>query len=88
MLPSELARYKINGQNIIPLFASTDDINVASDVINTFRVGRKVGDILEDIKYLSKIYDYKLVKGLAKIYLRYCKIETENKIDFRELRRQ
>ncbi|MEM0303621.1 MAG: DUF790 family protein [Saccharolobus sp.] len=88
MLPSELARYKINGQNIIPLFASTDDINIASDVINTFRVGRKVGDILEDIKYLSKIYDYKLVKGLAKIYLRYCKIETENKIDFRELRRQ
>ncbi|WP_338600770.1 DUF790 family protein [Sulfolobus tengchongensis] len=88
MLPSELARFKIESDRVTPLFASQSDIDIAKEVIDTFKIGRKVGEILEDIKYLSRIYDYKLVKGLAKVYLRHCKVESETKIDYRELRRQ
>ncbi|QXJ33254.1 DUF790 family protein [Saccharolobus shibatae] len=88
MLTSDLARFKIENQRIIPLFATDSDIDVAKEVIDMFKIGAKVGDILEDLKYLSKIYDYKLVKGLGKIYLRYCTVESATKIDYIELRRQ
>lgn len=88
MLPSELARFKIEGEKVFPIFATDEDIEVAEEVINTFRIGKKIIDILDDIKYLSKIYDHKLVKGLAKTFLKYCKVESESKIDYRELRRQ
>ncbi|AOL15935.1 hypothetical protein BFU36_03440 [Sulfolobus sp. A20] len=88
MLPSELARYKIMGNKIYPLFAQSDDIEIADDVMRIFEIGRKVGEILDDVKYLSKIYDYKLVKGLARTFLKYCEIESESKIDYRELRRE
>lgn len=88
MLPSELARYKIVRDEVKPLFATEDDIEVADWVISFFKQGRKVGDVLEDIKYLSKIYDEKLVKGLAREFLKKCKLDKESPIDPIIIRRE
>ncbi len=77
MLKSELARFKIKGEQVIPLFAQPDD-DVIPILIDLFRKGRNLSEIREEIKTLSKVYDYKLVNGLSAIMSRLCKFEGTN----------
>ncbi len=92
MLPSELARYKIQGNKIIPLFATEDDEELARNIINMFKVGRKLGDILDEIKILEKAYvtpcKVKLIRGLYKEMLRLCSLSEDSPIDPRIIRRE
>jgi predicted nuclease of restriction endonuclease-like RecB superfamily len=81
MLPFNLARYKLRGEHIIPQFVNNSFEEIFAEVISLFRRGRKVGEILEDIKYLSKIYDHKLVKGISKLILRKCELDKESPVD-------
>ncbi len=71
MLQSELARFKVKGDQVIPLFARPDD-DVVPLIISLFKEGRKLSEINEDIKTLSKVYDYKLVKGISIVMSRLC----------------
>lgn len=92
MLPSELARYKIQGDEIIPLFASLEDKEIAEDVISLFREGRKLGEVIDDIKILEKIYNIpskiKLIRGFYKVMLRQCELLENSPIEPREIRRE
>ncbi|MUN28267.1 DUF790 family protein [Sulfuracidifex metallicus] len=88
MLQYELARFKVKGEEIIPLFARPDE-DAAYHVMEIFKEGKKVSEIGEEIKMLSKVYDYKLVKGLATVMLRLCVLEGKKVSSFSptELRR-
>ncbi len=88
MFPFELARYKIVNDEVKPIFATEEDYEAAEWVISFFKEGRKVGDVLEDIKYLAKVYDEKLVKGLAREYLKRCKLDKESPIEPIIIRRE
>ncbi|MEM4139273.1 MAG: DUF790 family protein, partial [Sulfolobaceae archaeon] len=88
MLPSELARYKIHKDSLVPLFATEEDLPIFQEVISLFREGKRLGDILEEMKYLTKIYDPKLIKGIAKVFLAKCSLDRDSPIDPRVIRRK
>ncbi|BDC18179.1 DUF790 family protein [Acidianus sp. HS-5] len=92
MLPSELARYKIQGNKVIPLFATEDDEELASNIIEMFKEGKKLGDILEEVKILEKAYGtlckVKLIRGFYKEMLRLCSLSEDSPIDPRIIRRE
>jgi len=88
MLPSELARYKLHKDSIIPIFATEDDLIVFQEVYSLFKEGKRLGEILEDMKYLAKIYDPKLVKGIVKILLRKFTLDRDSPIEPRIIRRK
>ena len=85
MLQWSLARFKIAKNEIIPLF--TNDVELAKELMNFFKVGAKVGEIKEEIKYLEKVYDYKLVRGLFTLLVRASKLEESSPIEPIILRR-
>ncbi|ARM75065.1 DUF790 family protein [Acidianus manzaensis] len=92
MLPSELARYKIQGDKVIPLFATLDDKELAENIIDLFKENRKVGEILDNIKIMEKIYNIpskiKLIRGLYREMLKQCEFLESSPIDPRILRRE
>lgn len=88
MLPSELARFTIIKNEVIPSFANNDDIELANELISLFKPGRKLGEIEEETEYLEKIYDYKLVRGLVKLLTRLCEFEDDSPIPPIEIRRE
>ncbi|MQL55783.1 DUF790 family protein [Acidianus ambivalens] len=92
MLPSELARYKIQGNKVIPLFATEEDEPLARNIIGMFKEGKKLGDILDEIKILEKAYDtpckVKLIRGFYKEMLRLCTLSEDSPIDPRIIRRE
>ncbi|BBG24168.1 DUF790 family protein [Sulfuracidifex tepidarius] len=77
MFQSELARFKVKGNQVIPSFAQPED-DVVPLVIDLFKEGRKLSEINEDVKTLSKVYDYKLVKGLSTVMSRLCEFTGGN----------
>ncbi len=93
MLPSELSRYKIVGNTIIPLFASEDDIPIASEIIGLFKIGDKLGDVQDREKILEQIYQYnsnllKFIRGLYRIMVRKCTLTGESPIEPILIRRE
>ncbi|EWG06871.1 MAG: hypothetical protein ASUL_06774 [Candidatus Aramenus sulfurataquae] len=84
MLPSELGRFKVVGDKVLPLFATEEDKDVAEEVIGLFTVGKKFGEIQEEEKMLEKAYsrnsnEVKLVRGLFKLMAR--KVTLSGKSD-------
>ncbi|AWR96586.1 DUF790 family protein [Acidianus sulfidivorans JP7] len=92
MLPSELARYKIENNKVIPLFATVNDKELAESIIELFAEGKKVGEILDNIKVLEKIYNtphkIKLIRGFYKEMIRQCDFLENSPIDPRIIRRE
>ncbi|AAY80966.1 DUF790 family protein [Sulfolobus acidocaldarius] len=86
MLPWELARFKIQGSRIIPLFI--DNSEIAQEVLDLFQKGERLGNVIEQAKYLEKIYDYKLVRGLIRLIIRVTSLEEDSPIDPSILRRE
>lgn len=85
MLQWSLARFKIAKNEIIPLF--TNDVELAKELMSFLKVGEKIGEIKDEIKYLEKIYDYKLVRGLFTLLIRASKLEESSPIEPIILRR-
>jgi len=93
VLPSELSRYRIIGNNIVPLLASEEDISIASEIIKLFKVGDKLGNIQDGEKVLEQIYQYdsnllKFIRGLYRIMLRKCTLTGESPIEPILIRRE
>ncbi|MDX1371922.1 MAG: DUF790 family protein, partial [Nitrososphaeraceae archaeon] len=85
MLPSELLRAKITnkGKNIVPIFFSLDDIDIAKRLIQQFQISyekKETKAILEkNLSLIESAYeDFKLVRGLIMLLERRC-IFTLNK---------
>ncbi|MFB5599951.1 MAG: DUF790 family protein [Nitrososphaeraceae archaeon] len=79
MLPSELLRTKVinKGRNIIPLFCSSDNIEIAKRLIQQFQISHKKKEtkaILErNLSLIECEYkDFKLVRGLVMLLERRC----------------
>lgn len=92
MLPSELARYKIQGDQVIPLFATLNDKELAEDVIDLFKEGRKLGEVIDNVKILEKVYNtptkVKLIRGFYREMVRQCEFLENSPIDPRVIRRE
>ncbi|BCU71445.1 DUF790 family protein [Stygiolobus caldivivus] len=86
MLPWSLARFKLKGNRVIPLFC--EDQEIANEILSMFRTGLTLGEVKEEIKYLEKIYDYKLVRGLFKTATRFIKFEGDSPIDPKIIRKK
>ena len=84
MLPKELLEtYKSRGK-IYPKFAwSDEDLRLAERVIKVFRmcIGRKYGQILENLRKLETARNYKKVRGFAKLIERECEFKTPTNLD-------
>lgn len=85
MLPSELLRTKITnkGKNIVPIFFSLDDLDIAKRLIQQFQISyekKETKAILEkNLSLIESAYeDFKLVRGLIMLLERRC-IFTLNK---------
>ncbi|NON61344.1 DUF790 family protein [Acidianus sp. RZ1] len=93
MLPSDLARFKIYGDEVSPIFADEKDLELAKSIISTFKPGKKVGDVREEIKVLEDVYKLsplrvKLIRGLYRVFLREAKLSEDSPIDPRIIRRE
>ena len=88
MLPWELARFTIVNNKVIPKFATSEDIDLANEILSLFREGKKLGEIEEEVEYLEKIYDYKLVRGFVRLLTRLCEFEADSPIPPIEIRRK
>ncbi|BFH72130.1 DUF790 family protein [Sulfurisphaera javensis] len=88
MLPWELARFTIIKNEVIPSFATKEDLDLANEIISLFKTGKKLGEIEEETDYLEKIYDHKLVRGFVKLLTRLCEFEADSHIPPIEIRRE
>jgi Uncharacterized conserved protein len=88
VLPFDLVRYRILGERVIPKFLTDDNVDLVEEILSSFSAGRKLGEALEEVSHLEKVYDYKLVRGLARLITRTCELESQSTIDPRRVRRE
>ncbi|BAB66692.1 DUF790 family protein [Sulfurisphaera tokodaii] len=88
MLPWELARFSIVKDEVLPHFATNEDLDLANEIISLFKAGKKLGEIDEEIEYLEKIYDHKLVRAFVKLLTRLCEFELDSPIPPIQIRRE
>ncbi len=87
MLPSQLLRVRISRGVIYPRWArgSDEEIQLAQDLIEVFRIGAKLSEIHERVEEIEDMYeftgiDYKFVRGLAILLERASKFERPSTI--------
>lgn len=80
MLRSDLVRLIVRGARARVLFAGEDDLDLFSEVLRHLRPGLKLGEALEELKPLRRIYDPKLVDGITEVALRYLVLEEESPV--------
>lgn len=87
MLRSDLVRLRRLGNGRASLvFATDNDLELAETIIAHLRVGTRLGDAIEDVKVLRRIYDKRLVDGLLQVALKHVELETASHVDPRKLR--
>jgi predicted nuclease of restriction endonuclease-like RecB superfamily len=86
VLPWSLARFKLAKNKVVPLF--WEDPDIVEEILSKFKVGLTLGEIKEELKYLEKIYDYKLVRGIFKVIAKYTKFEEDSPVDPLVIRRK
>ncbi|MGC9105592.1 MAG: DUF790 family protein [Thermoprotei archaeon] len=86
MLRWELARFEVRGNRVYPKFS--EDYDVAEEVLSLFEPGRKVGEVEEDVDYLAKIYDPKLVRAFFELVVRILEKGEESPVPPINIRRQ
>lgn len=88
MLPSELMRYRTFGEKVVPKFLAEESVELVDEVLSYFTPGRKLGEVIEEVSHLEKVYDYKLVRGLVKLMVRACELQRESQVNPRQVRRE
>ena len=88
MLRSSLVRLRRTGEGEARVvFASEEDLPAFEDVIAHFRRGLRLGEVLESLKPLRRVYDPKLVDGIAFVVMKRVELETPSPVDPRLIRR-
>jgi predicted nuclease of restriction endonuclease-like RecB superfamily len=84
MLTSDLLVTKTSKGRIEPVYALLDQANleIAPSVIDVFQehLGKTYGELIEELEGIEEI-NYRLIRGLAQILERRCRIEMESVID-------
>jgi len=94
MLTADLARSRIEGDTITPLFVDPDDERyreTAAELIEIFteHLGEPKGELEETIDELTIAdTDYKIVQGLAKLLTDECEFEVTAPVDPSEIRQR
>jgi hypothetical protein len=80
VLRSDLVRVVVRGNRGRLIFARDEDLPVFSEVIKRLRPGLRLGEVLEELKPLRKIYDHKLVDGALEVALRHVELEETSPV--------
>jgi Uncharacterized conserved protein len=91
VLPSELARFKISGDKIVPLFAGKPHLDLIEEMLSLYKPGRTLGEVEEDVKLLERAYgkttkSAKLVRGIHRVIMRHLDLSGESPLDPRRIR--
>jgi len=88
VLRSSLVRLRRTGEGEARVvFAGEEDLPAFEDVIAHFRQGLRLGEVLESLKPLRRVYDPKLIDGIAFVVMRRVELETPSPVDPRLIRR-
>ena len=86
MLRVDLLRISYNRGLAKLLFIDERYNELVYEIASLFKVGKTIGDIKEEGKYLKKVYNPKLVDGILTIILRKVRVESSYPLDPRIIR--
>ncbi len=86
MFSTDLLRVKYRKDKVYLNYLSEEDYDLIEEIMSILKINMSVGEFNEEIKYLKKAYDPKLVEGIATLLLRKSSIENKSPIDPRIIR--
>ncbi|AFZ70056.1 hypothetical protein Calag_0276 [Caldisphaera lagunensis DSM 15908] len=81
MFSTDLLRVKYRKDKVYLNYLSEENYDLVEEIMSVIKENILVGEFNEEIKYLKKAYDPKLVEGIATLLLRKSVIESKSPID-------